>query len=239
MATENKILISGSNPMCRIWAEKLSGLGEFEIFDGSFNSQSYTYVFDLNYSRSDKQKFLSYFTADKIQTDVLISSLISVTASAVSEMTGHHYPVLGTCLYRGVEENTHLELTRALNTNQEILSEFSKKLSELGFTTYEVKDSVALVSLRTVACIINEAVSVLHEQVAVETDIDTSMQLGTNYPLGPLRWADKIGLDVVLTVLDSLYGEYHDDRYRSSVLLRQMVRSHHLGVSTNRGFFSY
>lgn len=65
------------------------------------------------------------------------------------------------------------------------------------------------------------------------------MKLGTNYPFGHLEWADKIGLDVILTVLDALFEEYHEERYKASTLLRQMVRSKLLGISTKIGFYSY
>jgi 3-hydroxybutyryl-CoA dehydrogenase len=87
--------------------------------------------------------------------------------------------------------------------------------------------------------IINEAAFALMEGVASAEDIDTAMKLGTNYPLGPLEWADRIGLDQVLAVLEGLQAEYGDDRYRPAPLLRQLVRAGHCGQSTGRGFHSY
>ena len=79
--------------------------------------------------------------------------------------------------------------------------------------------------------LINEAADALYYQIATAEDIDLSMTKGVNYPKGLLKWADEIGVEKVLSLLDSLYVEYHDDRYRASVLLRQMVRE-------NKSFFN-
>jgi len=85
--------------------------------------------------------------------------------------------------------------------------------------------------IRVLAMLINEAADALYYKIATAEDIDLSMTKGVNYPKGLLKWADEIGLEKVLSILDSLYIEYHDDRYRASVLLRQMVRE-------NKSFFN-
>jgi 3-hydroxybutyryl-CoA dehydrogenase len=102
-----------------------------------------------------------------------------------------------------------------------------------------VPDGPGLVFPRILCMIINEAAFALMEGVASAEDIDTAMKLGTNYPLGPLEWADRIGLDQVLGVLEGLQAEYGEDRYRPAPLLRQLVRAGHLGLSTGRGFYPY
>jgi 3-hydroxybutyryl-CoA dehydrogenase len=84
--------------------------------------------------------------------------------------------------------------------------------------------------IRVLAMLINEAADALYYKIATAEDIDLSMTKGVNYPKGLLKWADEIGVEKVLSILDSLYVEYHDDRYRASVLLRQMVRE-------NKSFF--
>ena len=85
--------------------------------------------------------------------------------------------------------------------------------------------------IRVLAMLINEAADALYYKIATAEDIDLSMTKGVNYPKGLLKWADEIGVEKVLSILDSLYVEYHDDRYRASVLLRQMVRE-------NKSFFN-
>jgi 3-hydroxybutyryl-CoA dehydrogenase len=94
--------------------------------------------------------------------------------------------------------------------------------ASLGMQTIIVPDSVGLIVARTVACLANEAFSALASGVADAQTIDTAMRLGTNYPLGPLEWAERIGLEAVLLILQGLQNEY-GEQYRPHPLLRSMV----------------
>jgi 3-hydroxybutyryl-CoA dehydrogenase len=87
--------------------------------------------------------------------------------------------------------------------------------------------------------IINEAARSLEEGVAQADEIDIAMRLGVNYPQGPLRWADQIGLDEVFAVLEGLERETGDDRYRPTPLLKKLVVAGFLGEITGRGFYTY
>ncbi|HEY2200703.1 MAG TPA: 3-hydroxyacyl-CoA dehydrogenase NAD-binding domain-containing protein [Solirubrobacteraceae bacterium] len=103
----------------------------------------------------------------------------------------------------------------------------------------EVQPAAGGVLSRIVCQVINECAFALGEGVGSAADIDTGMVLGLNYPRGPLAWADQIGLDNVLAVLDGLWEEYHEERYRSAPELKRLVRAGELGRSTGAGFFSY
>jgi 3-hydroxybutyryl-CoA dehydrogenase len=103
----------------------------------------------------------------------------------------------------------------------------------------EVQPAAGGVLSRIVCQVINECAFALGEGVGSAADIDTGMVLGLNYPRGPLAWADQIGLDNVLAVLDGLWEEYHEERYRSAPELKRLVRAGQLGRSTGAGFFSY
>jgi 3-hydroxybutyryl-CoA dehydrogenase len=92
---------------------------------------------------------------------------------------------------------------------------------------------------RIVCQVINECAFALGEGVGSAHDIDTGMVLGLNYPRGPLAWADAIGLDRVLAVLDDLWDEYREERYRAAPLLRRLAREGRLGQATAAGFFEY
>lgn len=92
---------------------------------------------------------------------------------------------------------------------------------------------------RIVCQVINECAFALGEGVGSAQDIDTGMMLGLNYPRGPLAWADEIGLDHVLAVLDGLWEEYHEERYRSAPALRRLVSAGRLGRASGLGFFPY
>jgi 3-hydroxybutyryl-CoA dehydrogenase len=109
----------------------------------------------------------------------------------------------------------------------------------LGKRPENVLDAPGLVLGRMVCQVINECAFALGEGVGSAEDIDAGMVHGLNYPRGPLGWADQIGLDHVLAVLDGLYDERREDRYRTAPALRQLALSGRLGRQTGEGFFSY
>jgi 3-hydroxybutyryl-CoA dehydrogenase len=102
-----------------------------------------------------------------------------------------------------------------------------------------VRPAVGGVLERIVCQVINECAFALGEGVGSAEDIDTGMVLGLNYPRGPLAWADEIGLDHVLAVLDGLWEQYREERYRSAPALRGLVRAGRLGRASGAGFFAY
>jgi 3-hydroxybutyryl-CoA dehydrogenase len=87
--------------------------------------------------------------------------------------------------------------------------------------------------------IINEAAQVYAEKIASREDIDTAMKLGTNYPFGPLEWADRIGIDLIYNILSSLQNSFGEDRYRPHPSLKEMVNLNLLGTKTKQGFYDY
>lgn len=109
----------------------------------------------------------------------------------------------------------------------------------LGRDVQVLSDGPGLVAGRVLACLVNEAAHALMEGVASAADIDTAMKLGTNYPAGPLAWADTVGLDWVLDVLDHLHADHGDDRYRPAVLLRRLVMAGRTGRRAGVGFYRY
>ncbi len=86
---------------------------------------------------------------------------------------------------------------------------------------------------------VNEAIGLVAEGVASPEDIDTAMKLGANHPMGPLALGDLIGLDVVLAIMDTLFNETKDSKYRAHPLLKKMVRAGRLGRKTGNGFYQY
>ncbi len=132
-----------------------------------------------------------------------------------------------------------VELAAALQTREAAMEKAKSFWQSLEMKPVVVADGPGLVRARTVCCLINEAASALFEGVASAEDIDTAMRLGTNYPYGPFEWADIIGVDTVLGVMNGLFREWGEDRYRPSPLLRRMVLAGHLGRKSGRGFYDY
>ena len=101
------------------------------------------------------------------------------------------------------------------------------------------KDSPGFITSRLGIVMLNEAIFTMEQGIATPEDIDTAIRLGYRHPMGPLKLADMIGLDVVFAVTQSLYTNYQDPKYRPCMLLRKKVEAGHLGKKTGQGFYSY
>jgi 3-hydroxybutyryl-CoA dehydrogenase len=132
-----------------------------------------------------------------------------------------------------------VELTRGPDTTDSSAEAAARFFATLGKHTAWVGDAPGLVLGRIVCQVVNEAAFALGEGVGGPEDIDTGMLHGLNYPRGILQWADAIGLDHVLAVLDALADERREERYRAAPALRRLVWSGRLGRQTGEGFFSY
>jgi 3-hydroxybutyryl-CoA dehydrogenase len=132
-----------------------------------------------------------------------------------------------------------VELTRGPDTSGTAATAAESFFATLGKHTAWVGDAPGLVLGRIVCQVINECAFALGEGLGTSHDIDAGMVHGLNYPRGPLAWADQIGLDHVAAVLDGLYDELHDDRYRMAPSLRRLGLSGRLGRQTGEGFFAY
>jgi 3-hydroxybutyryl-CoA dehydrogenase len=132
-----------------------------------------------------------------------------------------------------------VELTRGESSSPLAAGRAERFFAALGKHVAWVGDAPGLVLGRIVCQVINESAFALGEGVGGARDIDLGMVLGLSHPRGPFEWADAIGLDHVLTVLESLCEEYREERYRPAPLLRRLVQTGRLGVSTGAGFFDY
>ena len=136
-------------------------------------------------------------------------------------------------------ESGLVELTRGPDSAESAATAAERFFATLGKHTAWVTDAPGLVLGRIVCQVINEAAFALSQGVGSAQDIDAGMIGGLNYPRGVLGWADQIGLDHVLAVLDGLFEERREERYRAAPLLRELVWSGRLGRQTGQGFFSY
>ncbi len=130
-----------------------------------------------------------------------------------------------------------VELTRGPDSTQAAARMTERFFATLGKHTVWVGDAPGLVLGRIVCQVINEAAFALGEGVGSAQDIDAGMVHGLNYPRGILAWADEIGLDQVLSVLDALFEELREERYRAAPVLRRLVWAGKLGRQTGEGFF--
>ena len=132
-----------------------------------------------------------------------------------------------------------VELIRGMHTSDETFAAIRDLTVAIGKDPVEVAEAPGFVVNRLLIPMINEACEIVQNGIASPADVDKAMQLGCNHPMGPLALGDLIGLDVCLAIMDTLYNETHDSKYRASCLLRKMVRAGRLGRKTGKGFFEY
>ncbi len=190
-------------------------------------------------SAESKQLLLQRLDVALPEVPLLLVSALSTSATEAAAWTQKPGRVAGYGLISPFDQDRVVEIAAALQTEDQTISGAEKFWRVSGFDPVQVADGPALVRARILCCLINEAISALMEGVADAEDIDRAMRLGTNYPQGPLSWADHLGLDIVYAVMTGLYREWGEERYRPSPLLRRKVVAGQLGKKTGRGFYEY
>jgi len=165
------------------------------------------------------------------------TSSISITKLATKVSRPHQF--VGMHFFNPVPVMALVEVIRGIQTSDETYATTDALARRIGKTPIAVKNSPGFVVNRILVPMINEAVFTLQEGLAKAEEIDSGMQLGANHPIGPLALADLIGLDTCLAVMEVLYREFHDPKYRPAQLLREMVDAGYLGRKTKKGFYTY
>ncbi|GAB6281379.1 MAG: hypothetical protein STSR0008_01180 [Ignavibacterium sp.] len=132
-----------------------------------------------------------------------------------------------------------VEIVKGVDTSNETLAKIKEFASRIGKTAVEVYEYPGYVTTRAIVPLLNEAMYILLEGIATAKDIDTAMKLGYNFQYGPLELADSMGLDEVLTWMDTLWKTLGEPRYRACPILRKLVREKKLGKKTSEGFYKY
>ena len=148
-------------------------------------------------------------------------------------------PVIGMHFFNPAPVMKLVEVIAGLNTPEEVVEKIKAISVEIGKTPVQVNEAASFVVNRILVPMINEAVGIYAEGVASVEDIDAAMKLGANHPMGPLQLGDYIGLDICLAIMEVIYSETGDPKYRPAPLLRKMVRANKLGCKTGVGFYDY
>ncbi|NSW82816.1 MAG: 3-hydroxybutyryl-CoA dehydrogenase [Syntrophothermus sp.] len=165
------------------------------------------------------------------------TSGLSITEMASA--TRRPSQVIGTHFFNPVPVMRLVELIKGFETSDETYNIAKEVCEKFGKTCITVQEAPLFAVNRILVPMIAEAIRVLEEGIATAEDIDQGMKLGANHPIGPLALADMIGLDVLLMVMNTLYNETQDSKYRVPGLLKKLVRAGHYGRKTGRGFFQY
>ena len=170
---------------------------------------------------------------------ILATNTSSLSITEIANATQRPDKVIGMHFFNPVPVMKLVEVIKGIATSEETKSRVIEICESLGKTTIDVEEAPGFVVNRILIPMINEAVGILADGVASAKDIDAAMKLGANHPIGPLSLADLIGLDVCLAIMDVLYTEFGDSKYRAHPLLKKMVRANLLGRKTKKGFFEY
>ncbi len=165
-------------------------------------------------------------------SSISITEIATAAGSAASRVVGMHF-------FNPVPLMALVEVIPAIQTDPQVVARTIELATKLGKTPLKANDRAGFISNRVLMPMINEAFYAWMEGVAEPDAIDGIMKLGCNFPMGPLRLADFIGLDTCVNIMNVLADGLNNDRYRACPLLKQLVSAGRLGDKTGRGVFTY
>jgi len=170
---------------------------------------------------------------------IVASNTSSVSITKLAAAISHPDRFIGMHFFNPVPAMALVEIVRGLQTSNATHDAVEALATKLGKTPITVKSSPGFVVNRLLLPMLNEAFFLLAEDEAGATDIDLAIKLGCNHPIGPLALADLIGLDVLLSVMQTIHDEFGDPKYRPAPLLKELVAAGYFGRKSGRGVYRY
>jgi len=186
-----------------------------------------------------KKEFFAELDKITKENTILATNTSAISITEIAAATCRPDKVIGMHFFNPAPMMKLVEVIKGLSTSDETEAAVIELAAAIGKTPVKVAEAPGFVVNRILIPMINEGIGVLADGVASAEDIDEAMKLGANHPIGPLALADLVGLDVCLAIMETLFCEYGDPKYRPHVLLRKMVRGGKLGRKTGEGFFKY
>ena len=186
-----------------------------------------------------KKKIFAEIDEHAPEHAILATNTSSISITKLAAVTGRPNRFIGMHFFNPVPVMKLVEVIRGLDTDDNVTQVITEISEKLGKVPVQANDSPGFVSNRVLMPMINEAIYCVYEGVAEPKAVDDVMKLGMAHPMGPLRLADFVGLDVCLDVLNVLYDGFKDPKYRPCPLLVKMVDAGKMGDKTGEGFFKY
>jgi len=173
------------------------------------------------------------------ESGILATNTSTLPVIEMATQTGRPERVCGVHFFNPAPMMKLVEVIETLVSSEATIAEVTEFASACGKDPVRVKDRAGFIVNALLFPYLNNAVRMLENGTASREDIDTAMQGGCNFPMGPLALVDLVGLDTSLAILDALYDEFRDPNYAAVPLLRRMVTAGHLGRKSGAGFYTY
>ncbi len=170
---------------------------------------------------------------------IFATNTSSLSITEIAACTDRPAQFIGMHFFNPAPVMKLVEVIKGQMTSEETSNKIFELATAIGKTPVMVEEAPGFVVNRILIPMINEAVGIYAEGIASVEDIDSAMKLGANHPMGPLALGDLIGLDVCLAIMEVLYNEFADSKYRPHPLLKKMVRAGQLGRKSGKGFYQY
>ena len=170
---------------------------------------------------------------------ILATNTSAISITEIANSTQRPEKMAGMHFFNPAPMMKLVEIIKGLKTSDETADTIFELAERLGKTPVRVAEAPGFVVNRILIPMVNEGIGIYAEGVASAEDIDEAMKLGANHPMGPLALGDLIGLDVCLAIMETLFTEFGEAKYRPHPLLRKMVRGGMLGRKTGEGFYKY
>lgn len=170
---------------------------------------------------------------------IFATNTSSLSITEIAACTDRPSQFIGMHFFNPAPVMKLVEVIKGQMTSEETCNKIFELATAIGKTPVMVEEAPGFVVNRILIPMINEAVGIYAEGIASVEDIDNAMKLGANHPMGPLALGDLIGLDVCLAIMEVLYNEFADSKYRPHPLMKKMVRAGQLGRKSGQGFYKY
>jgi 3-hydroxybutyryl-CoA dehydrogenase len=239
--TSKSIVVVGENLLAKELFQAFQEGGKEEISYNEFSAFNHVDVVieTTNLDLEKKKRILQEIESIVNSSTLILTTTLQVTATEAASWLRYPERLVGFGTFANFKKGKLIEVASPLQADLNHFQMAKETFRAIEQDTEVVEDEVGLVFTRILSLIINEAAFALTEGTADVEAIDTAMKKGTNYPLGPLEWAEEIGLDDVYAVLLGLHKQFGEERYRPAPLIKKLVQAGWVGGETDRCFYHH